>query len=158
MSCNISCGCPGLVWQLDSAVRYLLHTRWGMQLLYARACVAVLHAGANANDVLLSAVLQIAGGNGEQVVSRDIQRLARRLNFSRLMSWYHTGNGFFINTGLLMFSLLVNAWYVIQQAYSNRGAAQCAGQHACLLWMNHCTRHEQRCAVSGKCHGTNALP
>jgi hypothetical protein len=29
------------------------------------------------------------------------------------MSWYHLGNGFFINTALLMFSLLVNAWLLL---------------------------------------------
>eukprot|EP00878_Enallax_costatus_P006851 GHUV01007179.1.p1 GENE.GHUV01007179.1~~GHUV01007179.1.p1 ORF type:complete len:900 (+),score=210.18 GHUV01007179.1:1501-4200(+) len=64
-------------------------------------------------ETILAFEGKIAGGNGEQVVSRDIQRLGRRLNFTRLMTWYHTGNGFFINTGLLMFSLLVNAWLVL---------------------------------------------
>jgi hypothetical protein len=38
-----------------------------------------------------AAVLQIAAGNGEQVVSRDVPRLARRMNMPRLLSWYFTG-------------------------------------------------------------------
>jgi hypothetical protein len=40
------------------------------------------------------------------------------MNIFRLMSWYHSGNGFFINTALLMFSLLVNAWVVLLLALS----------------------------------------
>eukprot|EP00879_Flechtneria_rotunda_P033443 GHRR01037038.1.p2 GENE.GHRR01037038.1~~GHRR01037038.1.p2 ORF type:complete len:183 (+),score=57.78 GHRR01037038.1:443-991(+) len=64
-------------------------------------------------------VLQVAGGNGEQVVSRDVHRLARRFNTPRLLTWYHTGNGFFINTSLLMYSLLVNAWLCLLLAFSS---------------------------------------
>lgn len=36
-------------------------------------------------------MVQIAAGNGEQVVSRDVSRLARRMNMPRLLSWYFTG-------------------------------------------------------------------
>lgn len=40
---------------------------------------------------LLAAWLQIAAGNGEQVLSRDVRRLAHNMDFTRLLSWYHTG-------------------------------------------------------------------
>ena len=68
--------------------------------------------------LLSSFPTQIAAGNGEQVMSRDVLRLGMRMNIWRLMSWYHSGNGFFINTALLMFSLLVNAWVVLLLALS----------------------------------------
>jgi callose synthase len=35
--------------------------------------------------------MQIAAGNGEQVLSRDVRRLAHNMDFTRLLSWYHTG-------------------------------------------------------------------
>jgi hypothetical protein len=35
--------------------------------------------------------VQIAAGNGEQVLSRDVRRLAHNMDFTRLLSWYHTG-------------------------------------------------------------------
>jgi len=38
-------------------------------------------AGGSASDV------QIAAGNGEQVIARDVHRLARRLNTPRLLTW-----------------------------------------------------------------------
>jgi hypothetical protein len=40
---------------------------------------------------LLCVTVQIAAGNGEQVLSRDVRRLAHNMDFTRLMSWYHTG-------------------------------------------------------------------
>lgn len=30
---------------------------------------------------------KVAGGNGEQVISRDVYRLGTQFDFSRLMSW-----------------------------------------------------------------------
>lgn len=53
---------------------------------------------------------QVAGGNGEQVISRDVNRLATRLDFFRLLSFYHTGPGFFINTALMTHSVWVTLW------------------------------------------------
>ncbi|KAF8059158.1 CALS3 [Scenedesmus sp. PABB004] len=71
--------------------------------------------------------LQIAGGNGEQVISRDVQRLARRFSMPRLLTWYHTA--------LLMYSLLVNAWLVLLLALfaSSRRAAAPAGGSAAVV-------------------------
>jgi callose synthase len=35
--------------------------------------------------------LQVSGGNGEQVMSRDVHRLSTQFDFFRLMSFYHSG-------------------------------------------------------------------
>ncbi|KAK9815749.1 hypothetical protein WJX72_008855 [[Myrmecia] bisecta] len=61
-------------------------------------------------DSINSFESKVAGGNGEQVLSRDVYRLGTRLDFFRLMSWYHTGCGFFINTYLTMLSIYAAVW------------------------------------------------
>ena len=53
-----------------------------------------------------------AGGNGEQSISRDVHRLGARLDWFRLMSWYHSGIGFFINSTLTMSSVYLAVWLV----------------------------------------------
>jgi 1,3-beta-glucan synthase component len=53
-----------------------------------------------------------AGGNGEQSISRDVHRLGTRLDWFRLMSWYHSGIGFFINSCLTMGSVYIAIWLV----------------------------------------------
>lgn len=53
-----------------------------------------------------------AGGNGEQSISRDVHRLGDRLDWFRLMSWYHSGIGFFINSTLTMASVYLAVWLV----------------------------------------------
>jgi hypothetical protein len=53
-----------------------------------------------------------AGGNGEQSISRDVNRLGDRLDWFRLMSWYHSGIGFFINSTLTMASVYLAVWLV----------------------------------------------
>lgn len=35
--------------------------------------------------------LQVSGGNGEQVISRDVHRLCTHFDFFRLLSFYHSG-------------------------------------------------------------------
>ncbi len=34
---------------------------------------------------------QVSGGNGEQVISRDVHRLCTQFDFFRLLSFYHSG-------------------------------------------------------------------
>lgn len=53
-----------------------------------------------------------AGGNGEQSISRDVYRLGSRLGWFRLMSWYHSGIGFFLNSTLTMASVYLSVWLV----------------------------------------------
>ena len=80
-----------------------------------------------------SCFIQIAAGNGEQVISRDVNRLGARMNIWRLLSWYHTGNGFFINTALIMFSLLVNAWLLLLIGVSNVASSAEMRDHLAYL-------------------------
>lgn len=61
--------------------------------------------------------MQVASGNGEQVLSREIRRLGHSLDFMRLMSWYHTGNGFFINTAVTMLSVHATVWVVLLMSF-----------------------------------------
>ncbi|KAK9800796.1 hypothetical protein WJX73_005277 [Symbiochloris irregularis] len=58
---------------------------------------------------------KVAAGNGEQVLSRDVYRLATRMDFFRLMSWYHTGNGFYINCYLIMLGVYITviSWLIL---------------------------------------------
>jgi hypothetical protein len=59
-----------------------------------------------------------AGGNGEQSISRDVYRLGSRLGWFRLMSWYHSGIGFFVNTALTMASVYLAVWLTFLFALS----------------------------------------
>lgn len=56
--------------------------------------------------------LVATGGNGEQSISRDVHRLGSKLDWFRLMSWYHSGIGFFINSTLTMASVYLAVWLV----------------------------------------------
>lgn len=41
---------------------------------------------------------KVAGGNGEQVLSRDVYRLGQLLDFFRMMSFYYTSVGYYFCT------------------------------------------------------------
>jgi len=41
---------------------------------------------------------KVAGGNGEQVLSRDVYRLGQLLDFFRMMSFFFTTVGFYLCT------------------------------------------------------------
>jgi len=56
---------------------------------------------------------KIAAGNGEQVLSREVRRLGNKLEFCRLLTWYHTGSGFFVNTSLTMLGVLSSVWTIL---------------------------------------------
>ena len=60
-----------------------------------------------------------AGGNGEQAMSRDVYRLGSRLGWFRLMSWYHSGIGFFVNSALTMASVYLAIWLTFLFALSD---------------------------------------
>ncbi|PSC69540.1 Callose synthase 5 [Micractinium conductrix] len=64
-------------------------------------------------DSINSFESKVSGGNGEQVISRDVHRLATQFDFFRLMSFYHSGCGFFINTYLVMLSVYINIWTIL---------------------------------------------
>ena len=56
--------------------------------------------------------VKISGGGGECVVSRDVARLAPRLDLARLFHLYHSGLGYYINSLLIMTSVHLNIFVV----------------------------------------------
>ena len=53
---------------------------------------------------------KIASGNAEQVTSRDLYRIANRLDFFRLLSFYHANTGLYFNTVVTVWSAYVYAY------------------------------------------------
>ncbi|KAG2442546.1 hypothetical protein HXX76_002632 [Chlamydomonas incerta] len=56
--------------------------------------------------------VKISGGGGECVVSRDVARLAPRLDLARLFHYYHSGLGYYINSLLIMTAVHLNIFVV----------------------------------------------
>ena len=52
-------------------------------------------------------------------MSRDVYRLGSRLGWFRLMSWYHSGIGFFVNSALTMASVYLAIWLTFLFALSD---------------------------------------
>lgn len=50
---------------------------------------------------------KVAGGNGEQLLSRDLNRLVSNMDFFRLLSLWFTGPGFFLNSVILVLAAYV---------------------------------------------------
>ncbi|KAE8037014.1 hypothetical protein FH972_009641 [Carpinus fangiana] len=50
---------------------------------------------------------KVAGGNGEQVLSRDVYRLGQLLDFFRMMSFYFTTVGFYVCTMLTVLTVYI---------------------------------------------------
>jgi callose synthase len=50
---------------------------------------------------------KVAGGNGEQVLSRDVYRIGQLFDFFRMMSFYFTTVGFYVCTMVLSFSCVL---------------------------------------------------
>lgn len=50
---------------------------------------------------------KVAGGNGEQVLSRDLNRLVSNMDFFRVLSLWFTGPGFFLNSVILVLAAYV---------------------------------------------------
>lgn len=61
---------------------------------------------------------KVASGNGEQVLSRDVYRLGHRLDFFRMLSFYYTTVGFFINNLLVVLTVYAFLWGRVYLAVS----------------------------------------
>ncbi|EFJ07512.1 glucan Synthse like 5 [Selaginella moellendorffii] len=48
---------------------------------------------------------KVSSGNGEQILSRDVYRLARFFDFWRMLSFYYTSVGFYISTAMIVVAL-----------------------------------------------------
>ena len=72
---------------------------------------------------------KVAGGNGEQVLSRDIYRLGQLFDFFRMLSFYVTTVGFYFCTMVIRFSLHVKI-YPVKLFYfcqSSATVVECTG-------------------------------
>ncbi|CDY34913.1 BnaA01g32440D [Brassica napus] len=65
---------------------------------------------------------KVAGGNGEQVLSRDVYRLGQLLDFFRMMSFYFTTVGFYFCTMLTVLTLYIFLYGKAYLAFSGVGA------------------------------------
>lgn len=61
---------------------------------------------------------KVASGNGEQVLSRDVYRLGHRLDFFRMLSFYFTTVGFFINNLIVVLTVYAFLWGRVYLALS----------------------------------------
>ena len=50
---------------------------------------------------------KLASGNAEQCLSRDVYRIGQRLDFTRLLSFYYSGPGFYFNNACTVFAMFV---------------------------------------------------
>ncbi|KAH9624615.1 hypothetical protein KSS87_010318 [Heliosperma pusillum] len=50
---------------------------------------------------------KVAGGNGEQVLSRDVYRLGQLLDFFRMLSFYYTTVGFYVCTMMVVLTVYI---------------------------------------------------
>ena len=77
-------------------------------------CLIVLLQVGKGRDVGLNQIAmfegKVAGGNGEQTLSRDVYRLGQLFDFFRMLSFYVTSVGFYVCTMvcILYFSVLIN--------------------------------------------------
>ncbi|PPD72666.1 hypothetical protein GOBAR_DD30439 [Gossypium barbadense] len=60
---------------------------------------------------------KIACGNGEQFLSRDVYRLGQRLDFFRMLSFFHTTIGYFFNTTVIILSVYGFLWGQLYLAF-----------------------------------------
>lgn len=61
---------------------------------------------------------KVASGNGEQVLSRDVYRLGHRLDFFRMLSFYYTTVGFFVNNLMVVLTVFAFLWGRVYLAVS----------------------------------------
>ncbi|XWS53985.1 hypothetical protein CRYUN_Cryun10bG0048600 [Craigia yunnanensis] len=61
---------------------------------------------------------KIACGSGEQVLSRDVYRLGQRLDFFRMLSFFHTTIGYFFNTTVIILTVYAFLWCQLYLALS----------------------------------------
>uniref|UniRef100_A0A164XW84 1,3-beta-glucan synthase n=1 Tax=Daucus carota subsp. sativus TaxID=79200 RepID=A0A164XW84_DAUCS len=66
---------------------------------------------------------KVAGGNGEQTLSRDVYRLGRRFDFYRMLSFYFTTVGFYFSsmvTVLIVYVFLYGRLYLVLSGLEKR--------------------------------------
>eukprot|EP00252_Welwitschia_mirabilis_P024085 TRINITY_DN6_c2_g1_i1.p1 TRINITY_DN6_c2_g1~~TRINITY_DN6_c2_g1_i1.p1 ORF type:complete len:1930 (-),score=301.24 TRINITY_DN6_c2_g1_i1:544-6333(-) len=75
---------------------------------------------------------KIANGNGEQTLSRDVYRLGHRFDFFRMLSFYFTTIGFYVNTlitVLTVYVFLYGRLYLVLSGLEKEMVRQAGLQH-----------------------------
>ncbi|PNH09351.1 putative callose synthase 6 [Tetrabaena socialis] len=86
----------------------------------------LLHGRDMGFDSINAFEIKISGGGGECVVSRDVARLAPRLDLARLLHFYHSGLGYYINSLLIMTAVTLNIWVIALFALARASSVQMA--------------------------------
>lgn len=73
---------------------------------------------------------KVASGNGEQVLSREVYRLGHRLDFFRMLSFFYTTVGFFLNTTMIILTVYAFLWGRLYLALSGIEGSALAGDAA----------------------------
>jgi callose synthase len=72
-------------------------------------CLLIFQVG-KGRDVGLNQIAlfegKVAGGNGEQVLSRDVYRLGQLFDFFRMLTFFYTTVGFYVCTMVFVLSTL----------------------------------------------------
>ncbi|KAH7285723.1 hypothetical protein KP509_33G042600 [Ceratopteris richardii] len=78
---------------------------------------------------------KISGGNAEQLISRDVYRLGKRLDFFRMSSFYYTTVGFYFSSLLVVLAGYVFLWgrvYIALSGVEDAIAAQSSFKNSAL--------------------------
>ncbi|KAG2442264.1 hypothetical protein HXX76_002351 [Chlamydomonas incerta] len=70
-------------------------------------------------DSILGYQKKISGGGADLATSREVHRLGTRLDFFRLMSFYHGGLGHYLNSYLTLIAAWYNIWALLLTALAN---------------------------------------
>lgn len=71
---------------------------------------------------------KVSGGGGEWAISRESWRMGTRLDFFRLMSFYHSAVGFYINSWLTYCGVYFNIYALLLFAWANATEVGSDGQ------------------------------
>eukprot|EP00198_Chlamydomonas_reinhardtii_P003824 XP_001693160.1 glycosyl transferase [Chlamydomonas reinhardtii] len=70
-------------------------------------------------DSILGYQKKISGGGADLATSREVHRLGTRLDFFRLMSFYHGGLGHYLNSYLTLIAAWYNIWALLLTALAD---------------------------------------
>lgn len=76
---------------------------------------------------------KISGGTAISMTSRDSFRITAGMDFPRLLSFYHSGGGFYISNVLIVVSLVCTVYYMFSLALTKLDIAILASEHVYLV-------------------------
>ncbi|KAG1671275.1 hypothetical protein FOA52_010846 [Chlamydomonas sp. UWO 241] len=88
------------------------HTLRGARLKYSEY-ISVGKGRDMGFDSINAFEIKVAGGTGNAVISRDVWRLATRLDLFRCLHLYYSFAGYYVNTWMLMFTIYVSIFSLL---------------------------------------------